>query len=573
MSTSSSFSLVTFLSQLYSLYKPLFGLKKNKKWRTLAGVLMLTISALLALTMNLINDSMVDFVDILGQSTITYSAYFTGLSYFLSTIVLYSALTFVNTWIASWLGESLSFAISKKLTKRWMDTEAYHGSKFLPQQQEELNFAQTISRDTAKLNAEVLDLGNSFLNTLGNFVVGSLGLYAMSIPLNLTLFSLSFTIPGYLLASTLIYAISYNYISKKASHSLRKNFDANTQLESNFFHQIEHVATRAEPIAFWRGKDYERKKLLEILSNNRLVQKSLINTRSALNFLISFHYNFSNLVTFILASPSVIAGKLQMSNLFSLSNHFNFVVSFFTWESVNFDTLTECDVRLQKLQSVHQQLSAWEQMKQNQKLTHSHQGNNIHVELTIKAPNGELLLQNFNRTITKGKRTQITGPSGKGKTSLLRALRNISVNAQGKITGLPPDTTFICSEPYFPRNAALLEAFFYPRMQAITRSERAEVIRLMREMNFSEDKIQELDQVKDWNGTALSDGEKKRIMIINAILKIPSTLVMDEATRGIDEQTKVKVQKILAQRLSKATIIFTDHNPTTPAFSQRKINL
>jgi ABC-type multidrug transport system ATPase subunit len=85
--------------------------------------------------------------------------------------------------------------------------------------------------------------------------------------------------------------------------------------------------------------------------------------------------------------------------------------------------------------------------------------------------------------------------------------------------------------------------------------------------------MNELHQVKDWYGPVLSDGERKRIMIIAALMKDPELLTMDEATRGIDIPTKEKVERIMKELLAKATILYTDHNPSETTFYDHRIKL
>jgi len=110
-------SLLSFFEQLYYLYRPHFGLKKNKFWRTLTAGAMVFNAVLSAFVMSLINTTMNSFVGVLGADTITYTAYFGVLWNFLLAILVYSCFTFANDWLSAHLGDSLSNAMNKKYNK------------------------------------------------------------------------------------------------------------------------------------------------------------------------------------------------------------------------------------------------------------------------------------------------------------------------------------------------------------------------------------------------------------------------------------------------------------------------
>lgn len=558
-------TLSAFAKRIFHYYRPHFGLGENK-WRSVMGGLIIINSIIAAFCMSLINSAMNSFIGVLSVPGVTYSSYFGALGYFFGAILLHSVFSIANSWLGTRLAESLSNRINQKFVKKWLNNKEYYQAKIGHHINNLPNPAQIISYNNSELNNRTIELINCLLIVTGNFVVGAIGLYDMSIPLTLTLFSTPIVIPGYLLLSSVIYGLIYNTVTNKVGKSLQTHLDKETEVRSELYDKINHISTRAEHIAFLNGANYERQSLLTTLINNRLTQQSIAGIRSALTFLNMFSSNFTNIIAFILASPSILANKLQITQMFELANHFNFVVQLFTWKSDNFDRITECYVHLQKLEdllSVPEKSIKISNPKRNNLVFARNQLDNIQItNLTVHKPDDTPILCNFNATFKEGEIILIKAESGRGKTSFLRALANIYPYANGSISGVPEKTYFLPSEPYFPYKKTLLDAIFYPKIDPTpSASELAQIKDLMRAMGLGS-KIDDLTKVKDWYSTVLSDGERKRLMIIAAIMAKPALLIMDEATRGIDIPTKLIVEKLIKAHLPKTTILFTDHTPS-----------
>lgn len=184
-------------------------------------------------------------------------------------------------------------------------------------------------------------------------------------------------------------------------------------------------------------------------------------------------------------------------------------------------------------------------------------------DLTVKTGENTTLLSQYQAQFPQGKTTLLRGPSGAGKTTVLRVMNGTLPFSQGVISGLPQNTVFVPSKPYFPFHQSLIQCLMYPDTQPPSQEQRANIHTLMKELNMSR-KIPLLDKKRDWE--KLSDGEKQRCMIICAILKKPECLVMDEATSRVDHtegtNTKKRIEDCLKKHLPNTTIIFTDHNPS-----------
>ena len=69
------------------------------------------------------------------------------------------------------------------------------------------------------------------------------------------------------------------------------------------------------------------------------------------------------------------------------------------------------------------------------------------------------------------------------------------------------------------------------------------------------------DQMIDYGGHNLSNGQKQRIVLARAIYHAKHVLIIDEATSALDQETESKVYKRIKEELSNLTVILTSHRP------------
>ncbi|HRE30389.1 MAG TPA: hypothetical protein PLD88_00305, partial [Candidatus Berkiella sp.] len=237
-----SINLLSLAKRFYRFYRPYFGLDaKNLKRTLLAGGIILG-NTLLAFALVFVNTSMASLMGLLLVPGVTYTAFFYAAAQCMAAIVGYGAITGVDAWMASLLGSSLAHSINKKLENRWMKSKGYYGATLLPKSSAK-NPSQLISHDNYELNSTVTELFDNFLTTVSNFVVGIVGLYMLSVPLELSLFSLSFVLPGYLVISTVIYAVIYNSITNKMGDSLEELQSKQRKMEGKIQTKINHIKT------------------------------------------------------------------------------------------------------------------------------------------------------------------------------------------------------------------------------------------------------------------------------------------------------------------------------------------
>jgi len=211
---------------------------------------------------------------------------------------------------------------------------------------------------------------------------------------------------------------------------IRKNAD--------FRYGLIHVRDNTESIAFYRGEDRENSQVLERLraaiSNNLL----LATWERNLSFFTT-GYNFIPLVlpTLVLA-PHYFADQMSLGVLMQATGAFGSVLSALAVIVTNFSTLSSIAAGAARLETfaarLEQPMEA-QQQAASTKIT-SHEELQMALDnVTLLTPDYQhTLLQEATAEVLPGNGMLITGPSGVGKSSLLRAIAGLWNAGKGQIT-------------------------------------------------------------------------------------------------------------------------------------------
>jgi putative ATP-binding cassette transporter len=183
------------------------------------------------------------------------------------------------------------------------------------------------------------------------------------------------------------------------------------------------------------------------------------------------------------------------------------------------------------------------------------------TDLLLKTADGRTLIDTMNAVVTAGERLVITGPSGAGKTVLLRAIAGVWPFGTGRID-VPAGARmfFVPQWPYLPIGS-LRAAVSYPSPEGTFADDRiGEVLRRLELDQLAE----RLDDTASWD-QRLSPHEQQRLALARVLLNQPEWLFLDRATSALDDQTATRVYGLLAERLPHATVISVALRPVLVA--------
>lgn len=172
-----------------------------------------------------------------------------------------------------------------------------------------------------------------------------------------------------------------------------------------------------------------------------------------------------------------------------------------------------------------------------------------------------------------GEIVALVGPSGEGKTTMLRLILGLVSPQEGKVT------LSGCDGAEMDINADVRQFFSYvPQGNTILSGTIAENLRMVKEDATDGEIIDALKTACAWDfvsrhplgiemnvgerGMGLSEGQAQRIAIARAVLRDAPILLMDEATSALDVTTERQVLRNIVKQHPNKTCIVTTHRPS-----------
>lgn len=180
------------------------------------------------------------------------------------------------------------------------------------------------------------------------------------------------------------------------------------------------------------------------------------------------------------------------------------------------------------------------------------------------------VLQDAEFMLPKGSFAVITGPSGMGKSTLLKLMLGIfrpeqgSIYIQGRDDQLLLDRSTRRLFAYVPQSNLLLSGTIRENLTIVKPQATEEEVRRAIYVSAMDDYLPTLpnglDTVLGESGAGLSEGQAQRLAIARAILGGAPVLLLDECTSALDEKTERKVLQRL-RALEDRTCIAVTHRP------------
>lgn len=175
---------------------------------------------------------------------------------------------------------------------------------------------------------------------------------------------------------------------------------------------------------------------------------------------------------------------------------------------------------------------------------------NIELVRVSKSFGDKQVLKDCSISFPCGQKTVILGPSGYGKTTILRILLGLESPDEGDILGL--ETQMMAA--VFQENRLCDALSVYKNLQIVAKEKTAAEI---------EQALQSfgLNPPYDLPVANYSGGMQRRVALLRALLVSSTCVIFDEPFKGLDQETKQLIIAKTLKHIEGKTAIFVLHEP------------
>lgn len=201
------------------------------------------------------------------------------------------------------------------------------------------------------------------------------------------------------------------------------------------------------------------------------------------------------------------------------------------------------------------------------------EGNVVFDHVKFGYIENQIIIKNFTSDVKKGEMIAIVGPTGAGKTTMVKLLMRFYDINEGKISIDGRDITSLSREElrsYFTMvlqdtwlfRGTIMENIRYGRLDA-TDEEVIEAAKAAHIHHFIKTLPGGYDMELNEEASNISQGQKQLLTIARAILANKPILILDEATSSVDTRTEVLIQKAMNKLMEGRTTFVIAHRLST----------
>ena len=423
-----------------------------------------------------------------------------------------------------------------------------------------------------KTHGEVLSLITNDIDTIGmtlnqsatniiSSLVMIIGIVIMMFSINITMTLVSFLI---LPVSILLVA----FIAKKSQIHFETQQEKLAKVNGN----IEEMYSSHTIIKAFNAEN----KMIDIFNeNNEALCKSAWLSQflsGLMHPIMHFISNIGYVIIAILGGYFCIKGKITVGNIQSFityTKNFTRPITDIASEASQIQTMIAASERVFEFLE-----SDEETFKVTRKIsTNDIKGNVEFKDISFGYNDDKLIIKDFSTKIKRGEKVAIVGPTGAGKTTIVKLLMRFYKLNSGSILidnknieefnkedlrnlfGMVLQDTWLF-------NGTIMENLRYGRLEA-TDDEVIEAARLAHVHHFIKTLPDGYNMIINEESTNISNGQKQLLTIARAILADPKILILDEATSSVDTRTEILIQHAMDELMKGKTSFIIAHRLST----------
>ena len=459
--------------------------------------------------------------------------------------------------------------LTERLAQRWLSEQRFYRLSIAAPDVDAPEFR--IAEDARIATEPVVDFGTG----IANAVLTALVFFGVLWTVGGSTELFGVEIPGFMVFAAIAYSCVMSSSMLVFGRPLIARIEAKNAAEARLRTEMVRVRENAESIAMLGGEADETLALRSTLENLVRAWKRQIAQLARMTWMMSANWVVAPVVPLLLEAPNFLDGRIGLGGLMQTASAFVSVQVALNWLFDNYPKIAEW------LASAGRVAGLWTAFGRLDASVGHDAGDRIVIDgspdanlylesLHVSQHNGRVVIDEADIAIAPGDKVLLTGESGTGKSTLIRAIAGLWPWGSGRIL-LPAgaNVAFVPQRSYIP-NGKLRHVLLYPASQDTDVPD--SVLAAALERCGLKRLVPRLDETDRWD-KLLSGGEQQRIAFARLLIHRPDIVIMDEATAALDVPSQDSMMELFRDELAAATVVSVGHRPELEEYHNRKLSL
>lgn len=422
---------------------------------------------------------------------------------------------------------------------------------------------------------------NTFTGRSIHFLLILIGSVMQLAAFSAVLWSISEALVGFLVVYAVAGTVGAMYLFGRPLITL--NF-AQLRKEADLRFSLIQVRESAESIAFHRGEAQERAQIDARFDAAFCNYARLVRRQCALNLFQRVFTQLTLVLPAVILAADVLAGRLEVGRAVQAAGAFAMVLGAVALIVDNFESLSRFVAGIDRLDELSRRVLAPAQDAKGDAVARAPAADQPDPQirhdtadfvgaqsLCVTVPGTQrVLIEQLSFALAMRDALLITGVSGCGKSSLLRALAGLWREGSGRICHPSDKSLFFLPQRPYVRGGSLRGQLLYPFPDAAVQD--ADLLRALQDVQLGHlaGDPPALDAEQPWD-KLLSMGEQQRLALARVLVHKPDVVVLDEATSALDAENEAAIYARL--RSSGACLVSVAHREAVRQFHTHHLSL